>query len=816
MELVEGPTLADRIAAGRLPTDEALPIARQIAEALEAAHAQGIVHRDLKPANIKVRPDGTVKVLDFGLAKLDAGGATGATPATAAITSPAMTAAGVILGTAAYMAPEQARGTLVDARADVWAFGAVLFEMLAGKRAFEGDLTSDVLASVLKSHPQWQTLPADTPLPLRRLIRRCLEKDPRRRLQSIGDARIEIEDLMSGQIDHAAVVTAHAAPTSFRRLPWFVAAGMAAAALVLLWLWSPWRAAPAREAIRVNADLGADVTLVTANTGASAILSPDGSLLAFVGRTSPGSRPQLFVRRLSQLDASPLPDTTDAINPFFSPDGQWIGFFTLDKLKKISIAGGAAVTLCEATNSRGGTWSADGTIIFSENRSGLFRVAASGGAREALTTLADGEVTHRHPQILPGGQAVLYTAHTAPDAFDNAYLVVRSLASGTQTVVHRGGYFGRYASSGHLLYVRQRTLFAAPFDLERLATTGRAVPIIEDVSANDNRGEAHVALSDAGTLTYIPQPQQAFAVPIAWVDRRGQSSPLRATPAWWEGLLFAPDGRRAAMAINDGKQFDIWIHELERDVISRLTLHPANDAWPVWTPDGRAVAFTSDRGDNKSTGTIFWQRTDGAHEAQPLSPAGVDRQDPTSWHPSGKVLAYTQYRLTEPPDIMMLPLEGSVDTGFKPGAPVPFANTPFREGNAKFSPDGRWVAYESFEAGRPQIYVRPFQRAGERVQISTSGGQHPRWSSRGELLFNNLTDQVMVVAVKAVGDSFTAGRPELWANVRMPSLARGFDVHPSSERVAAPPIVPEDAARRDAVILVFNFLDEVRRATGLR
>ena len=423
MELVDGDDLSVRIARGPIPIDEVLPIARQIADALEAAHEQGIIHRDLKPANIKVRPDGTVKVLDFGLAKA-MGPATAAGPGGPAlhtlvqsptITNPAgMTAAGIILGTAGYMSPEQARGKLVDRRTDIWAFGVVLFAMLTGQRAFEGELVSDVLASVLKTDPRWHAVPPGTPVALGRLLRRCLEKDPRRRVQAIGEARIAIEDAMAGAPEETvAGVVLPAAALWRRALPWSLAAALPA---LLRALWAPWRPAPLPEQLRrLSIELGADASLVTGldSPGSAAMLSPDGSVLAFVARKGAGNATQLYARRLDQVQATPLEGTEGARHPFFSPDGQWIAFFAGGKLKKVAATGGAVITLCDAPNDRGGTWSEEGSILFAPGgQTGLWRVSSAGGAAEALTTpdRAAGETTHHWPQALPGGEAVLFTA----------------------------------------------------------------------------------------------------------------------------------------------------------------------------------------------------------------------------------------------------------------------------------------------------------------------------------------------------------------------------------------------------------------------
>ena len=454
MELVEGEDLSAHIARGAMPLVESLPIAKQIADALEAAHEQGIVHRDLKPANVKVRADGTVKVLDFGLAKaMDPSGGSSAE----AMNSPTLTARatqmGMIIGTAAYMAPEQARGRAVDRRADIWAFGVVLYEMLSGQRCFEGEDISITLASVLKEDVKWHALPADLPAPLQRLLRRCLEKDPKRRLSWIGEARLTLDDPASLSSDVASPSSAIAfaappAPLWRRALPWaFGVAGLGAAAIALV-LWAPWPTAPVPAPPRLQANKRADPSMQL--VGAAAILSPDGTTMVFVAQSA--SQPkQLFVRKLDQLLAAPLAGTEDADSPFFSPSGEWIAFFSGGKLKKVSVTGGAAVPLCDAPNGRGGTWAEDDTIIFSPNSTQpikLLRVSASGGTPAVFGTFGEGATTQRWPQALPGGKAVLYTEHNAGSAFDGANLVVAPLAGGSPKIVVRGGYYGRYVPSG--------------------------------------------------------------------------------------------------------------------------------------------------------------------------------------------------------------------------------------------------------------------------------------------------------------------------------------------------------------------------------
>ena len=564
MELVEGLTLADRIAHGAIAIDEALPIAKQIAEALEAAHERGIIHRDLKPANIKVRADAMVKVLDFGLAKVldvgsDGSGALSMTPTQ----SLHATQAGLILGTAAYMSPEQAAGKAVDKRTDLWAFGVVVMEMLTGRPVFTGETVSHVLASVLKNDPDWTALPATTPAAIRRLLRRCLEKDRKQRLSDAADARLEIEEAMAAPRDDVAPSPVSA----WRRvLPWTMAAAFGVALVSALVLSPPWRAAPVSTPRKLLASIGADASMPI-ELGASAILSPDGTVLAFAAQQAGQTR--LFVRKLDQLQAKALSGTEGAGSPFFSPDGQSIAFFAGGKLKTVSVAGGASIILCDAPNNRGGTWADDGTIIFTPvNGSNvtLMRVSAAGGRPAVFSTLSAGATTQRWPQALPGGKGVLYSEHSAVNGWDSGNLVVAPLRGGTGKIVVRGGHYGRYVPSGHLIYMQQGTLFAVRFDLDRLETVGQAVQAVDGVSANGAiSGSAQLAMSSDGTLVYVPDEYATQINPIDWMTRDGKTSELRTTKAEWASARFSPDGQKLALQIFDGRQSDIWVYDWNRD-----------------------------------------------------------------------------------------------------------------------------------------------------------------------------------------------------------------------------------------------------------
>jgi len=824
MELVEGEDLSQRIARGPIPLDEALPIAKQIAEALEAAHELGIIHRDLKPANIKVRADGTVKVLDFGLAKtIDSVFQTGIAGMNSPTLSVHATRAGLIVGTPAYMSPEQARGLAIDRRTDIWAFGVVMFEMLCGDRLFAGPTNSDTLSAVLTTSPNWSLLPV-LPSSLRRLLVRCLEKDPKRRLQAIGEARFQIEEMLAGSPDNSqTAATGHGRRLHERLVPW-VSGGTACILSVLLALWSPWRREVRRPAdpLRLSVELGADVSLANTNLGAATILSPDGHTLAFVAQEV-GGTPRIYLRRLDAVQAVPLSGTEQAASPFFSPDGQWIAFFAVGKLRKIAVTGGTAVELCDAPNGRGGTWAPDGRIIFTPDSSmvSLWSVSTSGGKSTPFTKLAEGEFQQKWPQVLPGGKGVLFTSHTSPNKFDDAQLVVQSLTTGARKVVHRGGYYGRYVGSGHLVYLAHGTLFAALFDLERLEMRGTPAPVVDGVMANPAvTGGAQFDVAETGTLVYVPGPSLNAEIPIDWMRRDGTTARLRAAATNWGDLRFSPDGQQLAMDVFDGKSDDVWIYNWPHDSLSRLMVDPDGIGHPVWTPDGRYIVFASARGD-KTSDNLYWQKADGTGDAKRLTVAPND-QVAGSWHPSGKFLAFTERNPQTGTDVMILPFQDDVERGRQPGTPTVFLNSSFGEQAPAFSPDGRWLAYVSDETGRNEVYVRPFPGPGRKWAVSTGGATGAVWSRRShDLLFGTVDGRIMVVSYVAAGDSFLVGKPELWSSGRFAhrrpgswsgEVSAGFDLHPDGERVALASFSEDQATGKpDHARFVFNFFDELRR-----
>jgi serine/threonine-protein kinase len=813
MELVSGETLAERVKAGPLGIEEALKIAVQIAEALEAAHEKSIIHRDLKPANVKLTPEGKVKVLDFGLAKAFAGDTSTEDISNSPTLSMAATMQGVILGTAAYMSPEQARGKAVDKRTDIWALGCVLYELLSGKAAFHGEDVTDILAAVVRAEPDWNRLPEGTPSSIRMLLRRCLQKDRNLRLQAAGDARIEIVEALAAPPTEVAGPAGPATIGWRERLTQGAAAALALIAIALATV-LVLRGPKPPQPMRLSAEIGVDASLDT-TLGASAILSPDGTRLTFLANGSDRRR-HIYVRSLDQLQATALSGTENARNPFFSPDGQSLGFFADGKLKKISIQGGAAVTLCDAPDDRGGSWGEDGTIVFTPDAIGaLSKVSSAGGTPQPLTTLNKqaGEVTQRAPQVLPEGKSVLFMSSTHRNSYEDADIDVYSMVSRQRKTVQRGGYYARYLPSGHLVYMHEGTLFAVPFDLKRLEVTGQPAPILEGVVANPFNGAAQFSFSETGNLVYVSGQGEGRNFSIYWMDREGKFTPLRETPGNYYNPTFSPDGKRMALGINDGKRADIWVYEWERDTLTRLTFAGESNTYPVWTPDAQRVVYSSQ--EKGGALNLWWIRADGAGDAQRLTES-KSPQYARSWRFDGKVLAFRQLNPDTGNDVMILPIEGNEKSGWKPGEPKPFVNSAFSELEPAFSPDGRWLAYQSNESGSYEVYVRPFPGPGGKWQVSTSGGLFSKWSPNGkELFYRTVDSKIMVVTYTASGDSFRADKPQLWSPGQFTDRGLGiytFDLHPDGKRFAVLKTPgAEQTAEVNKVSFIFNFFDELRR-----
>jgi len=805
MELAPGQTLEARIEQGPMPVEETLKVAVQIAAGLEEAHEKGIVHRDLKPANVKLGPDGQVKILDFGLARayegdVESDGNSHDSPTLTA----AMTQAGVILGTAAYMSPEQARGHKVDSRSDVWAFGVIVFELLAGRRLFAGETVSDTLAMVLRAEPDWGALPKDLPPSLRRLLRRCLQRDRRQRLHHIADARIVVEEiLLAGTSAHEPALNGAIAMTSAQkrsgRVGWIAAAVLACVAVFLGWKMLNHEAPPSPRSAHFDLVLPQDMW-VASNRQAVAV-SPSGN--AIVMSLAKGKDSQLYLRALDDPALVPIPETESGGGPFFSPDGEWIAFTQNGKLRKVPRGGGAAIDICN-TMWGGGAWLADGRIIITDSyASGLFMIPAGGGQKKTLTEPSheSGELGHWWPQLLPGDEWVVYTSWSSP--VEKARIMAFSLDNGEHRVLVEGGVFGRWSPSGHLLFVRGGQLLAAPFDLDKLAVTGVAEPVVDDVYLNPNDGFTNLSFGLDGTLVYVPASVMEPAIQLVWVDRKGEMTPLEVPARRYHDPRISPDGRRIAVAINQTQNSDVWLHDLERGTWSRFSFSPTTDFNPRWTPDGRTVIYNGE----EPQFTIYQRPADGSEDTSLLLRKPFDTT-PTSISPDGKLLIYDSDESGMSDDIMILPLDGSSE-------PRTFLGTRFRETSGVVSPDGTWLAYVSNESGTDQVYAMAFPDGGSRVQISIEGGENPVWSPQGDEIFFLDGAGLMVAVVdreKSNPGELAVGRPRrLMTNPFSNSNpARGLSITPDGQRFLTAYQPAEAMPRRLRVVVNwFTELEEV-------
>jgi eukaryotic-like serine/threonine-protein kinase len=811
MELVEGETLADRLKRGPISIEETLKIALQIADALEAAHDKGIIHRDLKPANVKITPDGKVKVLDFGLAK-----ATESAPANAGMShsptlSMAATNAGVILGTAAYMSPEQANGFPADQRSDVFSFGCVFYEMLTGRQPFQGRTISEVMASVLVREPDWTLIPANLNPRIHELIRRCLEKDARGRWQAAGDMRVEIERLIS---DPAGMVSLPQQAAKPRPL-WKGAIPVLVTAIVVGVIASiaAWNLKPPAPAAVTRFPLALPEAQNFSRTGRQFLaISRDGAKLVYVANN------QLFLRQMSEMQPRPIPGADgDVANPFFSPDGQWIGFWSAHDtaIKKIALAGGASITICKADVPYGASWDG-GTIVFSTGK-GIMRVSANGGEPEVLVAGNSSELIHG-PQILDHGRAVLFTVTTAqsPDRWDQAQIVVQSLPLKERKVLVRGGSDARYVSSGHIIYALSGNILAIPFDLKKLDVQGGPVPVIEGVmrAASSATAAAQLSFSENGTLVYVPGSSQASSErTLAIVDRSGKAEPLPLAPAAYDHPRISPDGKRIVVETDDGKGQILWVYEISGGTTLRRLTFGGNNSNPIWSQDGRYVLFTSDReGDNG----LFRQPADGTGSAERLTkPEKGVSHFAQSIDPSGKTLAFFTGRGSNG-GIWMLALDG--DRKARQFVELPDST----QVHASFSPDGRWVAYTSTEInGNAYIFVQPYPATGAKYQVTTELGAVPLWSPDGKQIFYWSAGKIFSIDVRTE-PSFSFGKP---APLPLPPVRqivpgfRSYDITPDGQRFimvmsGAPTAGQTFAAPQIDVVL--NWFEELKQRVPLR
>jgi serine/threonine protein kinase len=718
MELVEGPTLADRIAAAPLPVEDALVMARQIAMALEAAHERGIVHRDLKPANIKLRPDGLVKVLDFGLAK---GPAAPAGTAAAATVSPTLsvhaTQAGIILGTAAYMSPEQARGTPVDPRADIWAFGVVLFEMIAGRRPFDGDEIPDVIASVLKSEPAWHLLPSETSAAVHRLLRRCLQKDRQQRLQHIGDARIEIEEALR----ETPVLERVPRPRRHReRVGWSIAMLFSAVIAAAGW-WT--RRAPDVPEMRVE---------IIAPGVQTFSLSPDGRKIVYSADTETGR--QLWIRLLDEVTPQPLRSTDGGFAAFWSPDSRAIAFFTSDSLRRLDLESGESQVLASVITPAGGTWGADGTILYVPNdNSGIFRVSASGGTSSAITPNRNPGLATRLPQFLPDGRHFLFYVARGGEP---PGVYVGELGSDTIRRLLPADAPAR-AGARHLWFVRNNTLFAQPFDSSTQQLSGRITRVADDIAVTPTA--AAISVSDAGPVAYRTAVGLATPNRLTWFDRAGKRLGIVGDEGMNNPSL-SPDGTRVAVQRTIGPDIDVWILELERGVSTRQTSNPGIDALPLWSPRGNWMVFSSLRNDGGGgIRRLFARNLDTGNDEEIRLPPGPGAVVACDWSFDGRFVLYKGFDQATggSTDLWVIHMDGS-------GPPTAVARSLHNERDGQFSPDGKWIAFESDETGRPEIYLQPFPGPGAKVTVSIDGGTQVRWRRDGQELFYIAADNTLM------------------------------------------------------------------------
>ena len=824
LEFVEGENLQDRLKRGALAAEEGLQVGRQVTEGLEAAHEKGVIHRDLKPANVMITAEDVVKVLDFGRARTFEGELSESEQAHSPTITQGQTREGVILGTASYMSPEQARGRSVDKRTDIWSFGCLLYEVLTGRRAYEGPTVSDNIAQILAGDPDWDALPAKLHPKIGELLRRCLQKEAKQRCRDIGDVRIEIEQALADPTGSLHIAESAVTAASWQRVLSWALGSLVLGVTIGIFIWDRFETAgprPASETRTFHSEIKLPEGERLAHFYRQGVaLSPDGTQLAFVSGTPPGWVEQrIYLRRLDQWTQQPIPGTEKGLNPFFSPDGKWLGFGVVGKLLKVnlSLAGGEPEEICNCNAAYGIAWGGDDKIFFSGGNRRISRVSASGGEPEEITQLDEEarEVSHRLPYILPNNRAVLFTALRYRAFFDDekrAQIFVKSFETGERKLLIEGGSDARYVPTGHVVFARKGRLLAVPFDLESLEVTGPEVPVLDTINHSiytghslRETGVAQFSFSKSGTLAYVagsvfPEIKRQ----AVWVDRQGREEPLEVEPRWYLSGRVSPDGRHVLLTGGYPPK-DVWLFDRNRKLLRRQTFE-GNQSYAVWGPGPDHFTFGSDR---EGPSALFAKKVDS-------EPGEVEKLQTTSeslassW--DNQRLLFTVFNRNTGSDISILSSEGMVE---------PFLQTRFFELYPEFSPDGRWIVYVSNQSGRPEVYVSPSTGSGQSVQLSIQGGSSPAWSRDGREVFYRQDRKFFAVKIYINGNRLTADPPtELFGNVESryagSGPVRSYDVAPDGRFL----VLKEEGNVRTAateqhfptrIRIVQNWFEELKR-----